>query len=182
MHMKEYILTSYDKRYTAQFSREKAKLKKILPYAVRVEHFGSTAVPGLRGKGVLDVYLLVYDEKMKITKIKLSEHGYEYHGIKELEGGTKMVFRKKYIYRKIIRIVNLHVGTVGIKDFTTCLAFRDQLRIDSALCREYEKVKKAAINKLSNSGEFTPENTRIYVEAKSDFVKKQNNINKHNSK
>jgi GrpB-like predicted nucleotidyltransferase (UPF0157 family) len=178
--MKEYIFTSYDKRYPAQFAREKRKLKKILPYAVTVEHFGSTAVPGLKGKGVIDVYVLIPNKKIETTKTKLNEHGYMYHGIKDLEGGIKMVLRKKYVYKKKLRMVNLHVGTVGIQDFTTCLAFRDQLRGSSALCREYEQVKKVAISKLSNGGEYSPENTRMYVEAKSSFVTKQNN--KHISK
>ena len=70
-----------------------------------------------------------------------------------------------------IRKVNIHVGTVGIKDFEKCITFRDNLRSNKDLCREYEKVKKFAIKKTKNSGQDSKENSRIYVKAKEYFIK-----------
>lgn len=174
--MKEYIFAPYDMRYPMQFAREKAKLKKMLPFALKIEHFGSTAVKGLKGKGVLDVYVLVPKRQFTDTKEELSKFWYEYFGTKEMKGGSKMVFRKGYRYGKYGRMVNVHVATVGIKDFTTVLAFRDALRGNKLLRKEYEMVKKVAVNKTSNNGEFNEENTRIYVDAKSDFILKHRKI------
>lgn len=170
--MKEYIFKPYDARYPAQFAREKSKLRKIIPFAVTIEHFGSTAVPGLGGKGVIDVYLIVNKKDFLKTKQILTEHRYEYFGTKEREGGFSMVFRKSYVYARNIRVVNIHVATVGLQDVVTVLSFRDMLRADVSLRKEYERVKKIAVSKTSNGGEFNKENTIIYVEAKSEFVQK----------
>ncbi len=58
----------------------------------------------------------------------------------------------------------------------TVIKFRDILRSNKKLCREYESVKKAAVRKMKNGGEFNEENTRAYVEAKSDFIFKQRRL------
>ncbi|MFM2330762.1 MAG: GrpB protein [Candidatus Parcubacteria bacterium] len=85
-----------------------------------------------------------------------------------------MVFRKKYVYGGKIKKVHLHVVTPGSKDFQRVIAFRDNLRNSRELRREYERVKKLAIKKTKNSGEDSKENARIYVDAKTSFIKKSN--------
>ena len=176
--MQEYIFTTYNKGLPGIFEREKSKLKRILPFATKIEHFGSTAVPGLKGKGVLDIYALVPADKFELAKKKLEESrtNYTFYNVKEMEGGLKMVFRRQYQYAKKIRKINLHIGTAGIKDFETCVAFRDALRESKNLCREYEAVKLLAIKKTKNLGEDSKENSRIYVEAKNAFIKNYKNI------
>ncbi|MDP2655217.1 MAG: GrpB family protein [bacterium] len=169
--MREYTLASYDERFHGVFVRERAKLKKILPFATEVEHFGSTAVPGLKGKGILDVYVLVPKNKILLSKKKLIESRYTFYNVKRMGNGLKMVFRKTYRYAGKTRKVNLHLGTVGAKDFEKCLTFRDNLRNSKNLCREYERVKNLAIRKTKNSGEDSKENSRIYVKAKESFIK-----------
>lgn len=172
--MQEYIFIASDKKFSQLFARKKTKLRKILPFATKIEHFGSTAVPGLGGKGVLDIYVLISKDKAKVSKKKLIKSGYSFYNIKEMDGGLKMIFRKAHQYGDKIRKVNLHVGTVGIKDFEKCIAFRERLRSDKNPCREYEKAKKLAIKKTKNSGEDSKENARIYVEEKGVFIRNNN--------
>jgi GrpB-like predicted nucleotidyltransferase (UPF0157 family) len=174
INMKEYTFIPYDQRFPSMFSREKTLLRKVLPFATRIEHFGSTAVPRLKGKGILDVYVLVPKNKTSLSKRKLIEVGYDFYNLKPMNGGLKMIFRKKYTYASLTRKVNIHVGTIGIKDFEASLIFRDNLRSDTKLCREYEKLKRLAIKKTQNSGEDSKENSRIYVEAKESFIKTHN--------
>lgn len=169
--MQEYAFTSYNERFPVMFEEEKTKLEEILPFATKIEHFGSTAVPGLGGKGILDIYVLVSKDELELSKIKLIESGYSFYNLKEMEAGSKIIFRKKYQDGDKIRKVNVHVGTNGIKDFEKCIAFRDSLRSNQALCREYEEVKKMAITKTKDSGKDTKENSDIYVEAKGSFIK-----------
>lgn len=170
--MQEYIFTKYDKRVPRLFSWEKAKIKKIIPFVISVEHFGSTAVPNLSGKGVIDIYILVPKSKIFLAKEELIKSAYRFYNVKEIDGGIKMIFRKKYKYAGNIRKVHIHLGTIGVKDFEAVLKFRDILRKNRSLCREYEKVKKIAITKTKNSGEDSIENSRIYVKAKDDFIKR----------
>lgn len=170
--MAEYIFTAYDGQFPAIFEQEKSELRKVLPFATTIEHFGSTAVPGLGGKGVLDIYVLVPADMFELARQKLldSNIGYDFYNVKELDGGRKMIFRKQYQYAGKVRKTNLHVGTVGIKDFDTCIAFRDALRNSETLCRMYEDVKRLAIEQTENEGEDSKENSRRYVEAKDTFM------------
>ena len=69
-----YKFIPYDSVYPGLFEKEKVFLKKILSNKIIVEHFGSTAVPGLGGKGVIDIYLLVAKELMKVTSKKLCDY------------------------------------------------------------------------------------------------------------
>ncbi len=172
--MIEYKFTPYDKRFLGLFMQEKAKLKKILYFAKTIEHFGSTSVPGLGGKGIIDIYILIPKEKIDLSKKKLIRSGYSFYNIKEMDGGLKMIFRRVYKYKDKERKVNIHIGTIGIKDFEKCIYFRDCLRNDKDMCVKYEEVKKRAITKTKNFGEDSKENSQIYVEAKENFIKKYN--------
>ena len=51
---KRYVFRGYSKRFLVLFAYEKKKLRQILPSAL-IEHFGSSAVPNLGGKGIVDV-------------------------------------------------------------------------------------------------------------------------------
>ena len=51
--MEKYKFRKYDPKFGELFKREKAKLKKIIP-GIKIEHIGSTAVPSLGGKGIID--------------------------------------------------------------------------------------------------------------------------------
>src|SRR5262249_23537740 len=78
----DVVIVPYDPRWPELFRREKAHLLACLPNELirRVEHFGSTAVPGLAAKPVVDVLLEVTDleaTKARIVPV-LEAQGYDY--------------------------------------------------------------------------------------------------------
>jgi len=72
----DYSFLPYDPIFKELFNKEKSYLQKILDDDLVIEHFGSTSVPGLGGKGVIDIYILAPKDKVKSVSNKLQENGY----------------------------------------------------------------------------------------------------------
>ena len=73
-----YSYLPYDPIFPKLFLKEKEYLQKIIGNDSVIEHFGSTAVPGLYGKGVIDIYILVPKQKMKSVSEILQKNSYVY--------------------------------------------------------------------------------------------------------
>src|SRR5437667_10605191 len=78
----EIAIAPYDPRWPTLFSQEKGHLESCLPRELitRIEHFGSTAVPGLAAKPVVDMLVEVTDLHATRTRIApvLEAQGYDY--------------------------------------------------------------------------------------------------------
>ncbi|MEA3329527.1 MAG: GrpB family protein [Nanoarchaeota archaeon] len=70
MTFQKYKYRKYDKKYPELFRREKSKLRKILGKKPEITHVGSTAIPGLGGKGVIDILISVSKKQIIKTKDK----------------------------------------------------------------------------------------------------------------
>ena len=57
-----------DKKFQLLFSKEKSKLKKILPKFAKIEHIGSTAIQNLGGKNHIDIFIAVPDKLISNSK------------------------------------------------------------------------------------------------------------------
>ena len=76
--MKKYTYKEYDPIFVEQFNQEKEKLTNLFGKEVEIEHIGSTSVPGLGGKGIVDVILAVEKEQMKKRLAEILESGIPY--------------------------------------------------------------------------------------------------------
>ena len=73
-----YPHTPYDIKYPKLFENEKQRISKVLGNVI-IEHFGSTAVPNLGGKGYIDIYVVVNKKDLdKTSKIIQEKLGYKY--------------------------------------------------------------------------------------------------------
>lgn len=129
------VIEDYDPAWAARFEQAKASLAEALgPKAVRIEHFGSTAVPGLAAKGIIDVMVEVQDADDEAAYgPELEAHGFT---IRVRQGGHRM-------YRTADQDVHVHVFTDGSEAARIRLLFRDWLRHDAGDRRLYEGTKRA---------------------------------------
>lgn len=132
------VIAEYDPNWPALFERESRRIRSALgPRALRIEHAGSTAVPGLAAKPVIDVILAVADSA--------DEQAYA----PELEAaGYSLRIREPDWYRHRLfngpdTDVNLHVFSHGCPEIDRMLAFRDWLRRNPADRELYERTKRA---------------------------------------
>jgi GrpB-like predicted nucleotidyltransferase (UPF0157 family) len=128
------VIEEYDPAWAARFEQVKASLAEALgPRALRIEHFGSTAVPGLGAKGIIDVLVGVEDvDDEPAYGPALEAHGF---AVRVRQPGHRM-------YRTPALDVHVHVFTDGSDAARVRLLFRDWLRHDASDRRLYEDTKR----------------------------------------
>lgn len=159
---KKYVFKPYESRYIKLFQLEKKKLKLLFGDDVVIEHIGSTAIPGLGGKGIIDI-LIGVKENLKLFLHKLEEAGYNF---KPHAGDKERLFlQKDYGETEKIRRVHIHIVKNGGKEWKKILGFRNYLRANPEKAREYEEIKKKAASICKG-------NKEIYQSLKKKFIDK----------
>lgn len=130
-------LVDYDPSWPALFAREEERIRGALGEdAVLVEHVGSTSVPGLPAKPVIDIVLAVPDSADEPAYVpRLEADGYVLT-IREPEWFEHRVFKGPDTN------VNLHVFSAGAPEIDRMLAFRDHLRADDGDRDLYLRTKR----------------------------------------
>ena len=131
------VVLDYDPRWPLRFAGHEATIRAALgARAVRVEHIGSTSVPGLAAKPIIDVLLVVADSADEAAYLPdLEAAGYELR-IREPD------FHEHRMLRTPQRDVHLHVLSVGSSEIERYLLLRDRLRSDAADRALYERTKR----------------------------------------
>ena len=164
MTTEEIYLTPYNPEWIKKFEEEKGLIEKtIRPWITGgVHHVGSTAIPGLSAKPIIDIMVGVKSlEETKVCIELLSKIGYCYfpYKIDLMHWFCKPSPEHRTHHLYLIEISN--------PEFNARLAFRDYLITHPEKAAEYEKLKKGLVEKFKNDRE-------AYTQAKSDFVKKIN--------
>jgi GrpB-like predicted nucleotidyltransferase (UPF0157 family) len=132
-------LVAYDPAWPERFEAEAGRLRAALGgLASAVEHVGSTAVPGLAGKPVLDIAITVASEAAADACIApLAGLGHAYRGA---YGDDP---RRRYYVRDADgrRVAQIHLYILPAAAWDEKLAFRDALRADPALAAAYSAEK-----------------------------------------
>jgi len=131
------VLVDYDDAWPLRFEREAKRIRAALGVrALLVEHAGSTAVPGLAAKPIIDVVLAVPDSSDEDAYVPaLEAEGYALR-IREPE------WYEHRVLKKADPSVNLHVFSAGCEEIDRMLAFRDHLRTNEADRELYERTKR----------------------------------------
>lgn len=140
-------LVDYDPEWPVRFAVEAARIQRVLgDHATAVEHVGSTAVPGLAAKPILDIGIAVRSERSADDCVPLLESiGYGYRG----PYGPDPL-RRYYVRDEAgRRFVHIHLYILPAAGWEEKLAFRDALRRDPDLAAAYV-AEKRRVAKLVN--------------------------------
>ncbi len=159
------VLVEYDPAWPVLFEQEKARLQAVLPhFSYTIEHCGSTAVPGLRAKPILDMLIGIVPLTDWIHYTSpLEGLGYDYAEHAGVSG--HYIFgrgRTESERTHLIHVVELHGHAWQFN-----VAFRNALRTNRPLREEYARVKHAA-------SASAPEGRARYNILKSAFFEKVN--------
>jgi len=153
------LIQDYDPSWPRTFLNLSAKVKAALgPLVVTVEHIGSTAVPGLAAKPIIDLDVVLASSNDLAEAIRfLARIGYGHEGDLGITG------------REALRSPageprhHLYVLLDGADELRRHLAFRDALRADDGLRDRYAMLKRglAQAHRRDRSG---------YSDAKTDFI------------
>ncbi|MEU4443807.1 GrpB family protein [Actinosynnema sp. NPDC050801] len=131
------VLVEYDPAWPGLYEREAARIRGALGgVVVGLEHAGSTSVPGLAAKPVVDVVLTVADSADEVSYVPALEAVGYVLVVREPEWFEHRMFKGPDTN------VNLHVFTEGEPEVGRMLAFRDRLRGSVADRELYERVKR----------------------------------------
>jgi tRNA threonylcarbamoyladenosine biosynthesis protein TsaE len=138
------VLVEYDAGWPERFVREAAKISEALgDIVVDVEHVGSTAVPGLVGKGTIDIAVGATTLEPSPEAIeRMREIGFDDDGL-DIKPNQR-IFRKG---GGMPRDVLVHVVKWGSPEWAGLLRFRDRLVQDETLAREYAELKRRLLEK-----------------------------------
>src|SRR3954453_21018176 len=137
-HDAPVVLADYDPAWPARFAREAERIRGALgDRAVVIEHAGSTSVPGMAAKPIVDVVLGVADPAAEDAYVPaLETAGYTLH-IREPG------WHEHRLLKPPDRGVNLHVFAAGSPEIARMLRFRDRLRSSPEAFEQYLSTKRA---------------------------------------
>jgi GrpB-like predicted nucleotidyltransferase (UPF0157 family) len=131
-------IRDYDPAWPALYAREAERIRSVLgTRVVRLEHVGSTSVPGLPAKPVIDIVLEVPDSSDELLYVpEMEDAGYVLR-IREPDWHEHRVFKGPNAN------INLHVFSAGCTETSRMVLFRDWLRSNDADRDLYTRSKRA---------------------------------------
>ena len=171
----EIAIKAYDPNWPRQFEEEKKHLRDCLPSTLidRIEHFGSTAVPGLAAKPIIDMLVEVTDlEEVKRQIVPIMEsQGYDYFWRPSF-GDSTPPFYAWFIKRDSHgnRTHHIHMVESHFEHWDRLL-FRDYLVKHPDIAQEYGQLK-AELSKAH------PNDRAAYTEAKTQFINRMTKLAK----
>ena len=152
-------VVEYNSLWLAQFEQIRRELSSnLIDLAIAIEHVGSTAVPGLAAKPVIDIDVVIESkERLESVIPRLGQLNYEYQG--DLGIQNREAFRAPQGYAPH----HLYVCLQGSTALRNHLVFRDHLRSDVADRQAYASLKQRLASHY-------PEDRNRYVQGKTEFV------------
>lgn len=155
---REIKIVNYDPEWNSIFQVHFAKISGALPgSALRIEHIGSTAVPELAAKPIVDILVEVANASDESTYLdQLENVGYVLR-VREPDWNEHRMFRTPE------KDVHIHIYSQGCFEVKRVLAFRDHLRKNPIDRLKYEELKRNLAN-----NDWTDMNA--YADAKTELI------------
>lgn len=157
MRRDELRLLPHDPVWKDDFAAERNRIADTLrDPSVRIEHVGSTAIPAVHAKPILDIAVLCGEKGIGEAATALRRLGYEYRGQFDDEVGHYYAV----LDRANVRLCQAHIFTEATADWHSKLRFRDVLRRDLELAREYDDYKLRLAKVAANKTEYAEMKSR----------------------
>ena len=152
------ILIEYDPHWPDRFRYEAKRICSALgEHALRVEHVGSTSVPGLTAKPIIDILLVVADSAKETEYVPvLATAGYQ---LRVREPG----WHEHRMFKGAEGDVNLHVFSMGCPEVDRMVTFRDWLRTNEGDRELYARTKRRLAQQVWK-------HTQNYADAKTAVI------------
>lgn len=164
--MKKYVFRSYSKIFPELFQKEKERIASNVNLQLVIEHVGSTAVPGLGGKGIIDIAIAVDKRNIELVSKQIQAIGYEFRPMFSTPDRLYFIVYLTDLEEENRRY-HIHLTYPENSEWKEFLGFRDYLRSHPKEAQEYAELKKQAALEASGEGEK-------YRKLKEPFFKKIN--------
>lgn len=162
MRTKNVVVEKWNPKWKDEFERIVDSLGEDIIYnSVKIEHVGSTSVEGLSAKPIIDLDIVIENDKFEIIKRLLNDKGYEHEGDLGIEGREAF----SYSGKEELMTHHLYVCPKDSKELFKHITFIDFLKNNPDLASEYSKVKEQAAL-------LYPDDIDKYMEFKSEIIEK----------
>ncbi|MCA3755758.1 MAG: GrpB family protein [Phenylobacterium sp.] len=146
----ENRLVDYNSSWPLAFSEEAARIQSALgTRALAIEHYGSTSVPGLRAKPIIDIQIGVAHIRDGLSFLEpMAGLGYDY-------AGDQGIPEHHIFGRGVARTHLAHVVVFGGEQWRRSLRFRDRLRSEPDVRAAYEALKLELATTTVSRGAYT---------------------------
>ncbi|HAE36603.1 MAG: Glutamate-rich protein grpB [Candidatus Nomurabacteria bacterium GW2011_GWF2_35_66] len=162
-------IEKYNPEWQKGFNKERKNLKKIFgDVAISIEHVGSTSIVGLSAKPIIDIAIGVHSlEDMDKVKDKIFK--FSHYSIKENNSDGEILMRRglpiKLGENKPSFITHfIHIMEIDGRRYKETLLYRDYLRKNNKVLKEYDNLKQKLAIKYQND-------RKAYAKAKDEFIK-----------
>ena len=162
MRTKNVVVEKWNPKWKDEFERIVDSLGKDVIYnSIKIEHVGSTSVEGLSAKPIIDLDIVIENNKFEIIKRLLNDKGYKHEGDLGIEGREAF----SYSGKEELMTHHLYVCPKDSKELFKHITFRDFLKNNPDLASESSKVKEQA-------AVLYPDDIDKYMEFKSEIIEK----------
>src|SRR5689334_10365441 len=149
--MNKYVFKPYNRIFPTLFNKEKERILSGVKNLLAIEHIGSTAVPHLGGKGIIDIAIAVKREDMDASIENIQALGYEYRpSFSTAERYYFVGFRPDPEEGE--RRYHIHLTFPESSEWRELIGFRDYLRHHPEAVEEYAQMKERAANEANQEG------------------------------
>lgn len=150
--MKKYVFKPYNKNFPELFRKEKERILSQVKTALAIEHVGSTAVPGLGGKGIIDIAIAVHKSDMNAVNKQLQSLGYEFRPTFSTPDRFYFIIFLPDTEEEVRRY-HIHLTYPESREWKDLIEFRDYLKTHPAELEEYAELKRKAALEANQDGE-----------------------------
>ena len=162
MTTRNIIVLPYGEKWKQAFLDIKSELAAALgPLALSIEHVGSTSVPGLAAKPIIDIDVVVRKTNLEPAIKALATIGYEHEGNGGIEGREMF----KYSGKEHLMDHHLYVCPEDSRELKRHVLFRDYLLSHPDAVQAYSQIKKEA-------AELYPHDIDSYINHKGTVIEK----------
>jgi GrpB-like predicted nucleotidyltransferase (UPF0157 family) len=144
-------LLPHDPAWKDEFLSEKQRIEAVLQdSSVQIEHVGSTSIPSVHAKPILDLAILCGERGVEPVADALAALGYEYRGLSAEKSGHYYAVREQ----NNVRFCQAHIYLKPTSDWRSYLIFRDALREHLDLAQEYDDYKLGLAKIVIDKSEY----------------------------
>ena len=156
----ELRLSPYRDEWPTLYKSEKKTIESVIGNHVRdIQHVGSTSIPGMSAKPILDIAIAVEDfEIARVCIAPLVAHGYTFRG-------KNGIARRHYFQKDEPCTHHIHMVEETSEEWAKLIRYRDVLRADRSTAEDYRRLKLDRWERL-------PGDRKAYQAAKADFIGK----------
>ncbi len=150
--MGKYTFKAYSKIFPELFLNEKVRILSSITTTLTIEHVGSTSIPLLGGKGIIDIAISTYKKNFDIISLELQKLGYTFKPTRSTI--DRLFFRADLPdLEETLRRYHIHLTHPESDDWKDFISFRDYLCTHPQEIENYAKIKKEAALEANQNGE-----------------------------